>query len=93
MSDRVLPAGGCRGKVGEALQDPAVDFFDWQALVGGMLDRHVNEKAERVRGLGRGGFFCRVLVAGRRERWHAVALNVIQGANDGQTLTSEAEVC
>ena len=77
MSDRVLPAGGCRGEVGEALQDPAVDFFDWQALVGGMLDRHVNEKAERVGRFGSGRFFFGVLVAGRREGRHAVALNVI----------------
>lgn len=64
VSDRVLPASGCRGEVGEALQDPAVDLFDWQALVGGMLDGHVNEKAERVWGFGSGGFLFRVLVAG-----------------------------
>lgn len=65
MSDRVLPAGGGCGEVGEAVQDPAVDFFDWQALVGRLLNRHVNEKAERVRGFGSGGFLLRVLVAGR----------------------------
>lgn len=52
VSDRVLPPRRCCGKVGEALQDPAVDFFDWEALVGGVLDGHINEEAEGVRGFG-----------------------------------------
>lgn len=93
MSDRVLPASGSRGEVGEAVQDPAVDLLDWQALVGGLLNRHVNEKAERVRRFGSGGFFLRVLVAGWREGWHTVALDVIQGANNRKALAAEAEVC
>lgn len=52
MSDRVLPPRWCCGKVGEALQDPAVDFFDWEALVGGVLDGHIDEEAEGIRGFG-----------------------------------------
>lgn len=64
VSDRVFPSCWCCGEVGEAFQDPAVDFFDWEALVGRVLNSHIDEEAERIRRLGSGRFFFWILVAG-----------------------------
>lgn len=52
VTNWVLPASGGIGEVREVLEDPAVDFFNWQWFAGRLLNGHVDEEREGERGLG-----------------------------------------
>lgn len=92
MPNRILPASWRSSKVREAVQNPAINFFDGQTLAWRVLDRHVDEEAEGVRGLGCGGLLFQTLVARRPQALRVIPFYVIQRADDREAFASEAEV-
>lgn len=52
MSHTVLPSRWCVLVKWEVVQDPVVDFLNWQSFGWGIFDSHEDEARERVRWLG-----------------------------------------
>lgn len=48
MAYRILPPCRSMLKIGEVIQDPGVDVFNWQLLLRRVLDGHENEAGEGV---------------------------------------------